>query len=184
MAPDTLTLYERQTLINQCKMLKKLNAENAEEYDKQIEILRSGYSIQYEEVFETSEEMSVEDGRYVYDVLDMYRVLRQSYDNLKDKQGITEDDIKFQGFDGNNETKNYVFAKFLQSQGLWEETLYPGCRLNSHSMMTISLYPRMLATYKKIWDTKHVAADHRFTADEIKQVVPRFASATTGGSND
>ena len=69
------------------------------------------------------DEMSVEECRYVYDVLDLYRVLIRSYGELKDKEGLTPDDVKFAGFDGNNETKRWAFARHLKEEGRWTETL-------------------------------------------------------------
>ena len=75
------------------------------------------------------EEMSIDECMYVYDVLDMYRVLIRSYEALADKDALTFGDVKIIGFDGNNE-------------GKWAETL--AGYLNSHSMRTMSLYPQML----------------------------------------
>jgi uncharacterized protein YfbU (UPF0304 family) len=69
------------------------------------------------------EEMDVEECKYVYDVLDLHRILIQSYEALTDKKGLTPDDVRFRGFDGNNETKRWAFAEHLQKQGKWKETL-------------------------------------------------------------
>jgi hypothetical protein len=170
----SLTPFERLSLMNQLAILKKLDPEGAEDYDNQIQILHSGYSVLYGEVFQyVYEEMPLEECEYVFDVLDMHRLLRQSYDRLEDKGGITESDIRFRGFDGNNETKRYAFAQFLQKTGKWTETLVGG--LNSHSMMTMHRYPKMLEKWNRITE-KHKQKDGMrdwwlLTAEEIKEVI-------------
>jgi uncharacterized protein len=169
--PDTLTPFERQTLINQFRILAKLEPESATDYEDRIRILAAGYSIRYGEVFEVLEEMNLADCRYVYDVLDMYRILKYSFEKLKDKEGLTEEDVKFRGFDGNNESKRYAFISYLRDEKLWAETLQEGGRLNSHSQITMSLYPRMLSVYTPIWESKdHISNDY-LTAAEIKKIV-------------
>ena len=84
--------------------------------------------------------------------LDLYHTLIQSYDALTDKQGLTPEDVRFRGFDGNNESKRWAFTEHLQKQGKWKETLTGG--VNSHSMTTMSLYPRMLAKFQPIRQEK------------------------------
>ncbi len=172
MAPDTLTPYERQTLINQYNILAKLDPDQAKDYENNIRILREGLTIKYDDIFEVWEEMPLDQCRYVYEVLDMFRFLRFSFDGLKDKQGLTEADISFRGFDGNNESQNHGLANFLKEQGMWQETLREGFPLNSHSITTVSLYPRMLAKFTPIWKKKdHAMKDSSLTAEEIKTII-------------
>jgi uncharacterized protein YfbU (UPF0304 family) len=97
-----LTPFERLSLMNQLLILKRLDPDNAKDYDDQITILHSGYTIRYGEVFQpVFEEMPIEECEYVYDVLDMHRILITSFESLTDKQGLTADDVRFRGFDGN-----------------------------------------------------------------------------------
>jgi uncharacterized protein YfbU (UPF0304 family) len=168
----TLSPVERLQLINQFRILEKLYPENAEDYAESRSIIAHGYTIQYEDVFtEVFEEMDVEECKYVYDVLDLHRVLIQSYDELTDKKGLTPDDVRFRGFDGNNESKRWAFAEHLQKQGKWKETLTGG--LNSHSMMTMNRYPRMLEKYAPI--REQIMASHTgnwiLTAEQIKEII-------------
>lgn len=171
MEPTTLTPVERLQLINQFRILEKLYPENAQDYAESRGIIARGYTIQYEEVFsEVFEEMDIEESKYVYDVLDMYRVLIQSYDALADKKGLTPEDVRFRGFDGNNESKRHAFVEHLKKQGKWAETLTGG--LNSHSMSTMSLYPRMLERYEPI--NRQILATHgrwELTAEQIREVI-------------
>jgi uncharacterized protein YfbU (UPF0304 family) len=172
MAPETLTAFERQTLINQYNILAKLDPDQAEDYQNNVRILREGLTIKYDDVFDVWEEMSLDKCRYVYEVLDMFRFLRFSFDDLKDKQGLTEDDITFKGFDGNNESQNHGLVSFMKEQGMWTETLHKGVPLNSHSITTVSLYPRMLAKFTPIWEKKnHSMKDQWLTAEEIKKIL-------------
>jgi uncharacterized protein YfbU (UPF0304 family) len=168
----TLTPIERQQLINQFRILEKLYPENAEDYAESRSIIAHGYTIQYEDVFsEVFEEMDIAECKYVYDVLDLYRTLNQSYEALPDKKGLTAEDIRFRGFDGNNESKRHAFAQHLRNQGKWTETLAGS--LNSHSMTTMSLYPRMLNKFEPI--REQILASHTgnwlLTAEQIREVI-------------
>ena len=115
--------------------------------------------------------MDIEECKYVYDVLDLYHTLIQSYDALTDKQGLTPEDVRFRGFDGNNESKRWAFAEHLQKQGKWKETLTGG--VNSHSMTTMSLYPRMLAKFQPIRQKilASCSGNWQLTAEQIREVI-------------
>jgi uncharacterized protein YfbU (UPF0304 family) len=172
MEPKTLTPVERLQLVNQFRILEKLDPEHAENYAKSRSIIADGYTIQYDEVFGgVFEEMNIEECDYVYDVLNLYRTLIQGYDALIDKKGLTPENVRFRGFDGNNETKRYAFAEHLRRQGKWRETLTGG--LNSHTEMTKSLYPRMLAKFEPI--RKQMMASHtgdwQLTAEQIREII-------------
>jgi uncharacterized protein YfbU (UPF0304 family) len=185
----TLSKVERYLIANQLRLLEKLDPQNAQEYQKDRDIIVHGYAIEYEDVFaEIYDEMTVDEGRYVYDVLDLYRVLIRSYEELKDKEGLTLDDVKFQGFDGNNESKRWAFTKHLKEEGRWTETL-TGVPLNSHSMSTMSLYPKMLERFEPI--QRAILDSHSgnwiLTADQIKKVInwkaPESQTKTERGQN-
>lgn len=169
---DTLSPVERLQLANQFQILEKLDPDNAEQYAEARDIIVHGYSILYDKVFGAIyNEMPLDECTYVYDVLDLHRVLIRSFNALTDKQGLTEDDVRFRGFDGNNETKRWAFAEYLQKAGLWTETLVGG--LNSHSMMTMSRYPRMLANFEPI--KEQIVASHsgnwQLTAEQIREII-------------
>lgn len=168
----TLTPFERLSLMNQFSILKAVDPENEEHYEKQIEILHSGYTILYGEVFKpVYEEMELDECRYVFDVLDMFRILINSFEALNAKQGLTADDVAFEGFDGNNETKRWAFAEYLQESGRWKETLVGD--LNSHSIMTMHRYPKMLERYEPI--KQQIIDSHtgkwQLMAEQIKTVI-------------
>ncbi|MGA3328212.1 MAG: YfbU family protein [Terriglobia bacterium] len=172
MQPKSLTPVERLQLVNQFRILEKLYPEQAADYEEWRGIIARGYTIQYGDVFnEVWEEMEFADCEYVYEVLNLYRILIQSYDALTDKKGLKPEDVRFQGFDLNNESKHFSFAEHLRKQGKWTETLTGN--LNSHSMTTMSLYPRMLKKFEPI--QKQLMASHAspwlLTAEQIKEII-------------
>lgn len=168
----SLTPFQRLALMNQLSILKHLDPENSEHYEDHIEILHGGYTIMYGELFKTVfEEMDVEECRYVFDVLDKFRALINSFNELEDKQGLTADDVSFEGFDGNNETKRLAFAEYLQEAGRWQETLVGG--MDSHSIVSMQRYPQMLERYQPI--KQEILDGHMgkwlLTAEQIKTVI-------------
>ena len=117
------------------------------------------------------EEIPVEDYEYVYEVLNMHGTLVHSFGELKDKQRLTADEVRFRGFDGNNETKRLAFVEYLRKKGLWKEMLVGG--MDSHTEMTKHRYPQMLERYEPIKRhiTDSVSGDWKLTAEQIKEVV-------------
>lgn len=172
MFVKSLTPVERLQLINQFRILEKLYPENAKDYAESREIIAHGYTIQYErEVFgEVWEEMDIEECKYVFDVLDMHRTLIQSYDALTDKKGLTPDNVRFRGFDGNNESKCWAFTEHLKKQGLWVETLTGG--VNSH-FPTKARYVNMLKKFEPI--KEKILESHTgnwdLTAEQIREII-------------
>jgi uncharacterized protein YfbU (UPF0304 family) len=146
-----LTLQERLLIANQLKMLEKLYPDEADYYSKHRKAIENGYKLHYAWLVEHfSDEMTEEECREVLDILDMYRVLTFSYQKLKDKSGIDEQDIRFRGFDGNNETNQYSYVQyFVIDLERYNELRYGGeyPNFNSHCLMT-EKYRRMLSAWK------------------------------------
>ena len=168
----TLTPAERLQLVNQFEILEKLYPELAEDYAAKREIVERGYTIQYDDVFGgIFNEMPLAECEYVYGVLGMFRVLINSFNALKGKKRLTLDDVKFGGFDGNNESKRHAFVEHLRKEGRWTETLVGN--LNSHSISTMSLYPEMLAKFDRIAEglNKTQVGGWDLTAEQIKEVI-------------
>jgi uncharacterized protein YfbU (UPF0304 family) len=170
--PKTLTPAERVTLSNQYRILEKLYPDEAEHYAALREIVDGGYSIEYGDLFNNIyTEMPFEECEYVYDVLDMFRVLITSFNALTDKAGLTPTDVNFDGFDGNNEGKRFGFARHLQKEGKWTETLVGG--LNSHSQSTIYRYRKMLEKFRRISETlnKTAVGGWDLSAEQIREII-------------
>jgi len=147
MARMILDVKDRLVLSNQYRILEKVDPDNAETYARNREIVESGYEISYDWIADhiESEPMKEEACREVFDILDMYRRLRSSYDKLADKSGIDANDVDFPGFDGNNEPGYLAFGEFLNKQGKYTESTVS----NSHSR-TLEMYQRMLGAFRPL----------------------------------
>lgn len=139
---------ERLILINQFTILEEKNPQDSY-YRQGREILESGYKVLYNEITQIlSKEMSEEDGDFVIDVLQMYRTLHDSYNNLGDKKDLKESDVMFKGFDGNEEGKHYSFAQyFVKDYKRFSE--FEKVSFNSHTNK-IPKYQRMLIEWRKL----------------------------------
>ena len=150
-----LTQFERLVLANQYQMLAKVDPQNAKYHERRQAIVEQGYEVLYEsEVFKGIDKdvVPMERGREVYDVLDMYRAITFAAEKLPKDSPLRESYyLKFQGFDGNEETGSFAFAQILhEDMGLYKELAGQGDDgVNSHSPM-MPTYRRMLAVQKKL----------------------------------
>ena len=163
-----LSLKDRLILVNQCRILEALYPEEADYYQNHREALESGYQLHYSWAAEgiDKEEMSEAECRKVLDVLGMYRAMTFSYRELEGAD-IEESEIRFRGYDGNYETKqfaytNYFVVKLGRFKELTQGLEYPD--FNSHSEM-IQTYERMLSVWNQFPDKNHL------TADQIKEIL-------------
>lgn len=167
-----LSLKDRIILANQYRILETLYPDEAGDYERMRTIVEEGFEYHYDMLNQgiaEGEVLNEEEGQEVFDVLEMHRALKFSYQQLKesDKKGINPEQLEFDGFDGNNETKKWIYVRFLvHKEHRWEEVLEgrPNFDLNSHSP-TEELYARMLRKWKSF--------DGKFplSASEIKQVL-------------
>ncbi|WP_353171998.1 YfbU family protein [Acinetobacter rudis] len=144
---------DRLILINQYKILAKLDANDATYYKELIQILENGYEIFYSLLDQwIDEEMPTEKSRFVLDILDLYRALEDLKRKTKDARLLKHFHGNFKGFDGNNESDYLGFTRFLiEIQGKFQEQkqyYYENDHLNSHCPM-IHKYERMLAKVKE-----------------------------------
>ena len=163
-----LSKFERLIISNQFKILEKLYPEEAEYYSKHRKALENGYKLHYQWIVENLyDEMSEEECQEVIDILSMYRSLTYSYQKLEDKSGIEESDIRFPGFDGNNETNQYSYTNYFIIELDRFKELTGGSEyadFNSHCPM-LDLYRRMLSKWKNLKDRNNL------TEDEIISIV-------------
>ncbi|EID0063089.1 YfbU family protein [Vibrio vulnificus] len=163
------TRKERLNLINQYKILARLYPEDAEHYDELREILEDGYEIFYSMVDQwISDDMPKEEGKFVLDILDLYRFIEDYKRISKDENIINHRRSSFMGFDGNNESEYMAFARFLIiKQGKFSEQkdyLRQNDNLNSHMPM-VHIYKRMLEKWKAL------GKPYQLTADQIQQIL-------------
>lgn len=163
-----ITDIERLILINQFNILEQMNPQDPY-FKNGREILENGYRNLYSEITDIlSDEMSEQDGDFVIDVLQMYRSLNDSYIKIKDKENVSEEDLNFPGFDGNQEGKFYLFTKFyIQDFGRYAEfSDGKHGEFNSHSRM-IPKYRRMLAE----WREQAGRYESELTIEQIKRII-------------
>lgn len=176
-----ISKVERLILANQFQLLSMeennyISKETAKNYST---ILLEGYELLYDDIFSgMNDTVSSEKGRFVLDVLSMYRNISNSYRDLLEKNpslSLTEEDIAFRGFDGNGEGE-YHFAKFFIKDydrfGDLVENKY--MELNSHSSISISKYEKELERYNKIIDDKKEKDKMNYfdlTEEEIKSIL-------------
>lgn len=149
-----LTEKERLILYNQYEILKRLDSDGEEYYNVKQEILINGFKANYNDlVYGFMQETPVEVSEFVIDVLQMYSILNDSYRQLneEDRNEIDLYDISFKGFDGNEETDYYVYAKFfLEDLGRFDELKESEhYAINSHRNM-IDKYRRMLSYWEEV----------------------------------
>ena len=105
---------DRVILRNQYQILSALNKDEADHYNELIEILENGYEIFYSRIDEwISDEMPIKEGKFVLDILDLYRAIEDLKRSSKDEKLNRHLHSYFAGFDGNNETEYMGFARFL-----------------------------------------------------------------------
>ena len=144
---------DRLILINQYKILAKLDANDATYYKELIQILENGYEIFYSLLDQwIDDEIPVEKSRFVLNILDLYRAIEDLKRKTKDSRLLQHSYGNFKGFDGNNESEYLGFTRFLiEIQGKFQEQkqyYYENDHLNSHCPM-IHKYERMLAKVKE-----------------------------------
>jgi uncharacterized protein len=171
--PSSLTVLQRLQFANQFAILEKLHPNERNHYAMCRQVMENGYTAFYGEVFTgIGDELPEDYWQFVYDVLEMHRDLRGSYDALADKSGIDPFLVTFRGFDGNNETELYAFLKFLKEQGRFSQTLEK-CGLDTHCP-TVERYREMLRIWKPIrqkYESGITAEWPNLTSDELKQVL-------------
>ena len=113
------------------------------------------------------EEMTIGECNEVFKILNMYRALKTSYNNLQDKSGINPEDIKFKGFDGNFEAKYLCYVQFIfESLNLFEELKDDSKSLNYDTHFeTLNRYRKML----KVWENYNKSCT--LDKDQIKSII-------------
>lgn len=145
-----LSLKDRLELSYQLKILEKLYPEEKEYYSTHRKAIEDGYQLHYSWLTEhLSDGLTSEECTEVLDVLDMYSSIYYSFKNLTNPKELTEKQVIFPGYDGNNETMQMAYTKyFIEDIGRysWIKETTNG-NYNSHRSM-IRKYKSMLAKWK------------------------------------
>lgn len=144
-----LTIKDRLILSNQYKILEGLYSDEKEYFIKAQTILSNGFELEYDSIVRhlDNEVVTIEECKEVLDILEMFSALKSGFEQLSDKSVIEEPKIRFLGFDGNNEVKQWAYAKYLRGDGRFTN-LDLGDNYNSHFPM-LAGYRRMLNVWKR-----------------------------------
>jgi uncharacterized protein len=168
----SLSEVNRWMLYNQFETLRLLHKlvdqpGNAEDYEKQQEIISMGYEWNYDRISEhIMPAMEYGDGEEVITILDMYRAIHNACVQDVDRADIDSVYLRFRGFDGNYETDYYSFARFIieDEDKFAESSPDNGSDLNSHSPM-LPKYRRMVEQWKLS------EKQHSLTKEEIIRIL-------------
>lgn len=153
-----LSLKERLSLVLQYRILQKLSQDSSDylDYENKINALLNGFELHYNDLFEefSEETLSTEECRKVLDILEMYRGIIFSFLRISKESSsikLKEDDVRFPGFDGNNETKYWSYAKyFIEDLERYDEIKqFSKGDYNSHTK-TLERYFNMLSSWNKL----------------------------------
>ena len=139
----TMDKLKRYELINQLLILEKLYPEEADYYAKNRKALEYGFALHYSWLTENlSEGLTAEECKEVLDIMDMYRSITFSWSRLHPDEE-TPNNIKFKGFDGNNESslRSYV-QYFIMDLERFDELKY------GQSFPSFNSHTRMLERYQ------------------------------------
>lgn len=139
---------QRYILANQHRILELLDSENAEKHRRRRLALEEGYALDYQptEVWDDKYGLSVNDCHFVIAVMAMFETLKRDFTALDDRGGLTEDDVRFPGFDQNTEATFLGYAQFLIDGGTFQSLASRD--YNSHCPM-LATYRRMLTAYDR-----------------------------------
>lgn len=159
----------RQILSNQFEILALLYKLGGDDYtSKEYEVARdgiiSGYGNWAFAEIPGSEELSPlmeeRDKQYVLDVLGMYSFIYNQYNNLseEEKSKVSVADLRFIGFDGNEDNGQYSFCNYLMEDlhrftNVLDFIRTHSWETNSHGMGEFQL-KKMLTFYKGVTDSQ------------------------------
>lgn len=154
-----LTEFDRLILINALSMRRALQQGDAREMERQIEILRGGYELFYEDVSSfhgLRPTVPMEHCKFVVNVLQVYRFIEHyKQRNPRDTEFARMPGSYFEGFDGNDEFEGACMSltRFIiqtQDKFIEQRPYAPECdEWNSHSPRA-GTYRRMIAKWNDI----------------------------------
>ena len=176
MIPESITLLERQLLINQYKILAVLGDEiNIEQNLKRIEILEKGYTGLYPKVFNTLyEEVPISVYKEIEDILKMYKRINNSIRLLPDeeKKLLNLASIEFEGFDQNNGMYYHMMSYLVEQMN--EHQDYKGRELKSHNTSCMIKYNKMLRIHAEFDQSE----SYNYSLSDLQKFVDILADIT------
>jgi uncharacterized protein YfbU (UPF0304 family) len=155
-----LSAAEKLLLANQYEILKRVDPAQAQRCDLLLTCIYEGYDDDLQALLPHFEESLDEQVRVeVREILEMFRAL---YPPRHASHSIEPPAI-FAGFDGNEESDYYAYARFLlEDRGLWRESRT--AEYNSHT--------NMLTAYRNMLREWNLSADKQnLSAEDIERIV-------------
>lgn len=150
---QTLSIAERTILCNQYRILQSIhkNDKDACDHFKSLyEIVSNGYVCLYRQVFDhMSDEVPEDVTDEVYEILNMHQAMYHAAEDAQDSD--LQKDVKFYGFDANNELTYLHFAQHLTRDPNYYRVLQPV--VNSH-IPTLPRYRKMLSKWRSLNESK------------------------------
>lgn len=163
LATKILSKTERLQLVNQYRILQAMHSNDdylSKQYKRLEEIFERGYIDMYHEAFnDLWDELPPEVTEEVLNILDMHRAMLWSLGQNPSPKDIER--VKFEGFDGNNESQQLGFAKFFTRDGDKYKELQI---VNSH-FPTLQRYRKMLAEWERM------GRKPQLTKDQIESIL-------------
>lgn len=144
MIPESLSIVERQILVNQFRILSKMECD-PNELETKIEILENGYTEQYYELFDVNtEEIPLQICEETSQILNMYRRINKCITQLSDREktALKLEKIAFEGFDASRDFHFQYMTFMIEKMNLWRE--YKSSYLDSGSRRSLLKYRKML----------------------------------------
>lgn len=148
-----LSEKDRLLIANQLRILEALYPDEADYYAVQRKAVEQGYTLHYSDLTAGFfDEMSPERCQEILDILEMYRVLTFSATELDDLEINQHHSLRFEGFDGNHETSEMLYAQyFVEDLDRYNELKYGSeyASFNSHTPL-LDKYRRMLSVWRSL----------------------------------
>lgn len=150
-----VNLTENDRISLYYSLLSLYGATKDKNYEVLSEIVRSGYTREYYRLNEWFyAEMSSGDQELVIDILTLYDALQSSVP----PGAAIPPEVKFPGFDGNNESSLYGYLRFVVAvDGKFTHVATGPTGLNSHAPME-ARYRRMLSVWKAAGSPHSISA--------------------------
>lgn len=161
-----LNRTERWILANQYRILAALYPK--EGYDRVHIALEHGYAAAIaqlsDHIYPDEDTLSLQECSEVLNIMSTYEALQRSRKALEDPGDIDVDDVRFEGFDGNNEAKYMGYAQYVIEQEHRFTYLDREEGLNSH-MPLLGDYRLMVDQWQQL------GRRYNLTRDEMLRIL-------------
>ncbi|MGX7668295.1 YfbU family protein [Flavobacterium pedocola] len=173
MIPESLSIVERQILVNQFRILSKMESDS-QEYEIKIEILENGYTEQYFEIFDVNtEEIPLEICEETTQILHMYRRINSTIKSMsaKEKAELDLEKLAFVGFDANRDPHYHYMNFMIDKMNLWRE--HRGMYLDSRDRFSLSKYRKLLEYQYDLLENDQ----YDLSKDDLKYMIDLLSAA-------